>query len=237
MHRRRFLLAGLAGTGAFAGCLGQSTDGSTSSPTSHSSTTDATETTNATNATETTGGTNSTAGTNTNEGTGKTTTGSESGPNLVVTVTDAGTFEAGNVTGSLSLQRSKITATQTATFVLSLRNGSSESVTLSYTQSRGLNLITGTRASGDARLLLVGGDVGWTRTDNCWQPDARTLARGIPDRERSITIDGGATRRETYQLWSHPENASCLPRGTYEFVRVFHRNDAKSAWRFTLSLS
>ncbi len=236
MHRRRFLLAGLAGTGAFAGCLGQSTDGSTSS-TSHSTTTDTTETTNTTHATGTIDGTNSTAGMNTNEGTDATTTGDESESNRVVTVSNAGTFETGPVTGSLSLRQAKITDTHTAELALSLRNRSSESVTLSYMQSHGLNLITGTRASGDAPLLLVGGDVGWTRTDSCWQPDARTLARGIPDRERSITIDAGGTRQETYHLWSHPENSSCLPRGRYEFTRVFHRNDAKSAWRFTLSLS
>ncbi|WP_150123145.1 hypothetical protein [Haladaptatus sp. R4] len=228
MHRRRFILAGVAYTGAFAGCLGQSPDTSTSSNASDSTaagTTDGTRTTETNSTTETT------------RNRGVTTTSSASATGRVVTVADAGSFETGGITGSLSLRKSKITDAHTAELVLSLRNRSSESVTLSYDWPRGLDLVTGTKSSGTARALLVGEGTNWTRTDDCWQPDARVLERGVPDQERSITVSGGGTWEKTYQLWNYPENTSCLPRGTYEFARVFRRNDAKSTWRISLSLS
>ncbi|MCO8244108.1 MULTISPECIES: hypothetical protein [unclassified Haladaptatus] len=228
MHRRRFILAGVAYTGAFAGCLGQSPDTSTSSTMSGSTAAGATDGTRTTAA-------NSTTETTRNQGV--TTTSSTSGTDRVVAVADAGSFETGGITGSLSLRKSKITDAHTAELVLSLRNRSSESVTLSYNRPRGLDLIIGTKSSGTARVLLVGGGTKWTRTDGCWQPDARVLERGVPDQERSITILGGETWNKTCHLWNHPENTSCLPRGTYEFARVFRRNDAKSTWRFSLSLS
>ncbi|MGA9401358.1 hypothetical protein [Haladaptatus sp.] len=231
MHRRRFILAGVAGTGAFAGCLGQSSDTSTTSTASDST---AAGTTDGTRTTET----NSTTETTRNQGV--TTTSSASGTVRVVTVADAGSFETGGITGSLSLRKSKITHAHTAELVLSLRNRSSESVTLSYDRPRGLDLVTGTKSSGTARALLVGEGTNWTRTDDCWdcwRPDARVLERGVPDQERSITVPSGGTWEKTYQLWNHPENTSCLPRGTYEFARVFRRNDAKSTWRISLSIS
>lgn len=227
MHRRRFILAGVAYTGAFAGCLGQPSDTSTTSPASDSTaagTTDGTRTTEENSTTETT------------RNQGVTTTPSASGTGRVVTVADAGSFETGGITGSLSLRKSKITDAHTAELVLAPES-SSESVTLSYDRPRGLDLVTGTKSSGTARTLLVGEGTNWTRTDGCWRPDTRVLERGVPDQERSITVPGGGTWEKTYQLWNYPENTSCLPQGTYEFARVFRRNDARSTWRFSLSLS
>ncbi|ODR81364.1 hypothetical protein BG842_14605 [Haladaptatus sp. W1] len=222
MNRRRFLAAGLSGVSTLAGCLGGASDTDSSS----------------TESTGTTAETRTATGTRTTDETRTTTEpGSRGGANRTVTVADAGTLEAGDVSVAIDLSKSEITADHTAEVVFSLRNRTSASVTLSYTLPRGLNVVTGSKSNGDARLLLVGEGEQWNRTDGCWQPDARTLARGMPDTERSITLSGGETRREPYRLWNHPENASCFPAGTYEFARAFRRNDSESTWRFGLSLS